>query len=456
MLEDYRKYLLGIRNNLIQCGVEFPVSPCMEYRELFELGCNLDSLLWYYSVLEISGSEDRLKGFYLPLGNHFKDRMKRVFYEEFQMFLKDYNKLSVRSYLSNPKYKNLENISDIYSNAGENLVKLIDIGVDGSVSTETSESSVGRVEYVECGRYLEDYVGEDVEGVEGLEEAKGEEVRGSKDVKGSEDVREPEREFVPNGLYLEDYSEVVEDMVEAIGGELRDSVERVSHGLYLEEYIEGSVEESDDWLEESEDEPDSDWLEEAEEEPESDWSEEPESDWSEEAEETDDWVEESEDDWSEVEESEEDWVEEPEEEANSDWLEEDESDSDWLEEESEETDDWVEEEESDWVEEDESGTESDDWIEESGNDWVEEPEEEADSDWIEEPESDWVEEEEVPVKHSRVQPKSGGNGSPVGNQPKEKPKTYEKDISDYIQDFTNGLLTSGKRAIIKGLRKLDK
>ena len=32
----------------------------------------------------------------------------------------------------------------------------------------------------------------------------------------------------------------------------------------------------------------------------------------------------------------------------------------------------------------------------------------------------------------------------------------KKDLSDDLQDFTNGLLTSGKRAIVKGIKKLIK
>ena len=379
MLEDYRKYLLGIRNNLIQCGVEFPVYPCMEYRELFELGCNLDSLLWYYSVLEISGSEDRLKGFFLPLGNHFKGKMKKVFYEEFQTFLKDYNKISVRSYLANPKYKNVKNISDIYSNVDENLVKLTDIGVEVISHKE---------EYVEYGRYLEDYRGDENEFVpngkflEDFEE-------------GLEVEDRVEEEFTPNGRFLEDF-------------EVVDELEYVSSGVYLEDFND-----SGDFIEEDEEE-----IVEME----SDWIEEDESEESEES----DWIEEDE-----SEESEElDLVEE-----ESDWIEEDELEESYCVEE----DSDFNEEESDWIEEDESELESD---------WIEESEE---SDWIEEDEDDYVE-RPAPSSNQRTQDvkKSSSQVKKVS-----KPKQSEKDISDYLQDFTNGLLTSGKRAIIKGLRKLD-
>lgn len=399
MLEDYRKYLLGIRNNLIQCGVEFPVTPCMGYRELFELGCNLDSLLWFYSVLEISGSEDRLRGFFLPLGNQFKDKMKKAYYDEFQLFLKEYNKLSVRSYLSNPKYKNVTNISDIYGNADENLVKLIDIGVEGSPS-----SDVRGLEYVECGRYLEDY--DSSEEVENLDN---------------------NLNFVLSGRFVEDYT-----------GESVD-IDFVGNGKFLEDYEvdeggEGYEVGTDDWSEEESVKEDSDWIEEIEEDyieesEDSDWIKEEDSDWIEDTEDSD-WVEEPEEDYVE---EESDWVEEPEEESGE---------SDWIEE---------TEEESDWVEEPE---EDSDWIEEEDSDWVEESEETEESDWVEEEESDWIEEPELPNKNLEYKPEVV---NPVQNQSNRVvKKKREKDISDHLQDFTNGFLTSSKRAIIKGLRKLDK
>lgn len=35
MLQDYRNYIVNIRNGLIQCGVEVSISPLSSYRELF-------------------------------------------------------------------------------------------------------------------------------------------------------------------------------------------------------------------------------------------------------------------------------------------------------------------------------------------------------------------------------------------------------------------------------------
>lgn len=378
----------------------------------------MDSLLWYYSVLEISGSEDRLKGFFLPLGNHFKDRMKKVFYEEFQIFLREYNKLSVRSYINNPKYKHTTNLLDIYSNADENLVKLTDIGVEGSASTKTPNNTKDikdcAYEEVEHGKFLEDY--EDV----------------------VEEEVEEDSKFEEHGRYLEDYSseEVVEDLEE--DWEESEELEE-SESIPEEDNLDSDWVEESDWSEETVEGTESDWIEESDlvdEGADSVWVE---SDEFEGCDSGDDWIEETSDsDWVEEEEIEEEKIEE----LGSDWVE---DSDDWVEEdEVEETSesDWIEEDESDWVEESEIESESD-WVEEddSGDDWIEED----DSDWIEEPEDNIKSTPNTTVRDKQ----------PVKSAP-SKSKVPEKDISDYIQDLTNGFLTSSKRAIIKGLRKLDK
>lgn len=95
MFEDYRKYLTKLRNNLIQCGVEFPISPLITYRDSFLLGMQLDDAIWYYSVLAISGSEDAIKGYCLPLNMYYKEQMRQIFYQEFLDFVKDYRQLSI-------------------------------------------------------------------------------------------------------------------------------------------------------------------------------------------------------------------------------------------------------------------------------------------------------------------------------------------------------------------------
>lgn len=73
MLSDYRAYLLNIRNSLIKCGVDLEVKDISSYDEVFYLGEMLSDLLWFYSVLSIGGSDDRLRGFLFPL-NHISNK----------------------------------------------------------------------------------------------------------------------------------------------------------------------------------------------------------------------------------------------------------------------------------------------------------------------------------------------------------------------------------------------
>ena len=72
MLSDYRAYLLNIRNNLIKCGVDLEVKDISSYEEVFYFGEMLSDLLWFYSVLSIGGSDDRLRGFLFPI-NHINN-----------------------------------------------------------------------------------------------------------------------------------------------------------------------------------------------------------------------------------------------------------------------------------------------------------------------------------------------------------------------------------------------
>lgn len=72
MLSDYRAYLLNIRNNLIKCGVDLEVKDIFSYEEVFYFGEMLSDLLWFYSVLSIGGSDDRLRGFLFPI-NHINN-----------------------------------------------------------------------------------------------------------------------------------------------------------------------------------------------------------------------------------------------------------------------------------------------------------------------------------------------------------------------------------------------
>lgn len=133
MLEDYTRYLVSIRDNLIQCGVSFPVTPIEEYMDVLDLGAKLDSVLWYYSMLEISGSRKSLRGFLLPLGRCYLFEMRRRAYEEYKGIIATYDTLRVKP---EKKEKVLES------------------------SSGTTEEMVYLLQYIGHGRYVEDIVQE--------------------------------------------------------------------------------------------------------------------------------------------------------------------------------------------------------------------------------------------------------------------------------------------------------
>ena len=60
MLSEYRDFLVNVRNNLIQSGVEYPIRPMDTYEELFYEAVNLQQVLWYFSVMAIGDDSQEL------------------------------------------------------------------------------------------------------------------------------------------------------------------------------------------------------------------------------------------------------------------------------------------------------------------------------------------------------------------------------------------------------------
>ena len=102
MYSDYSSYILNIRNNLIQCGIDVSNTKVSiernideDYYDLFVLSLNLEDILYFYRILGISGSKYALKGFFLPLNESYKDRVRKLAYEEYESdVLPKYVKLS--------------------------------------------------------------------------------------------------------------------------------------------------------------------------------------------------------------------------------------------------------------------------------------------------------------------------------------------------------------------------
>ena len=94
-MEVYKEYLLTIRNSLIQCGVGLPLKDDYTYEELFELSEVIDQILWYYSILAVSNSRSKLKGFIFSLDDTYMSVMRRMLYSEYCETQKDYRGLFV-------------------------------------------------------------------------------------------------------------------------------------------------------------------------------------------------------------------------------------------------------------------------------------------------------------------------------------------------------------------------
>lgn len=214
MFEEYRKYLLNIRNNLIQNGVSLDNGKCDSYRDIFRLGYEIDGLLWLYSVLEISKSRYRLSDTILPMGNYYKGHMRELFRKEYLASKKYYP--PTRYDLENFRKANL--ISKDTCNKVENVVQL--------VSVENSSSTTkGGVSYSEHGRYVEDFV------------------------KPEQDKTDTES-YSSHGRYIEDYvkpekdtesysshGRYVEDFVQAIKKSSSQDSTYATHGRYVEDFV---------------------------------------------------------------------------------------------------------------------------------------------------------------------------------------------------------------------------
>ena len=96
MLSEYRDFLVNVRNNLIQSGVEYPIRPMDTYEELFYEAVNLQQVLWYFSVMAIGDDSQELgmPGYFIDLSGYYRDKMRKRFYEEFRASIDDYKVLS--------------------------------------------------------------------------------------------------------------------------------------------------------------------------------------------------------------------------------------------------------------------------------------------------------------------------------------------------------------------------
>lgn len=279
MLSEYNSYLLGLRNNLIRCGVEVSNKELSRYFDTFQLECELSEVLWLYSVLSIGGSKNMLKDFMLPLNGYYKSKIRELFYQEYLQTSTIYAKISVNSKLggiTDNKYMSPSEEED-------------NIEVDEVVDLFEDEEN-----YVGTGTYIEDLFEESSRG-DAIEESN---VSSGTYIENLEEFNneQSDKMYLCHGVYIEDLED--SDVKEIQN-------ERYSnHGVYVEDieinsgvdaaevdeensrgYSEGGGEDIEEYEEDSWGYEDEDGLKESEEYEEEPWGYEDEEEDSEEYEE---------------------------------------------------------------------------------------------------------------------------------------------------------------------------
>lgn len=260
MLQDYRNYIVNIRNGLIQCGVEVSINPLSSYRELFYEADKLSQILWFYSIMGISDSPLALDGFLLNLNGYYKEKMRQKFFSEFQDYYESYKNISTLASLAGEdKDDSLTEDADEFDLFGEMSEDSDPTVVDEVPKEEMSTEEVEEVH----GTYLDDEnIYSNIDKVLGtgyipvsigvdlsVQEDESSDVHGvfledvgmASDLEGFE-LPEVQEEDV-HGVMLDELSELEEGSDEDI------------HGTYLDDVItEGSVSEgySEDYDEEEE------------------------------------------------------------------------------------------------------------------------------------------------------------------------------------------------------------
>lgn len=248
MLDDYSKYLTNIRNSLIQCGVGLNIKPIETYEDTIEAIDMLNCVLWYYSVLGISGSDNSLKGFFLPIACSYKEKLRSDCYKEFIGFISDYKKISKYGLL----FKNMsysESVSDDTGYSGVYTAESCS-SADGIWSEDTlcmvndEQVQEGYDEYVPFGVYVEDCdeikpsVLHNGEGADCEYQEHGVFVEDCYEINSPEslNVEKGEYDYQEHGIYIEDFVSLSEeDSPEDNDSGVVD--ECVDHGIYVEDCV---------------------------------------------------------------------------------------------------------------------------------------------------------------------------------------------------------------------------
>ena len=421
MYSEYEKYLLNIRNSLIQNGIEFPeiTKGDMDYYELFKLGIKLSDILLYYRVLAVSGSGDGLENFFLPINTSYVDKIRGICYSEFVSdVLPTYKKLSL----------------GIEPEEETDDVALEEDDATEEVSSDFSEDLFNSM-------FEEDSTEEDES--DGTDDS----IENDFDATIKQRLKE-NTECVPNGVYLEEsegerpFKRYSDDIVYTERGIFLDDEPAVEESDYSEvgysessydEDEEGSYPEESDYSDEEDEYEESDYSDEEDDYEESDYSNEEdeyeESDYSNE-----------EDDYEES-----DYSDEEDEYEESDYSDDDLEESDY----SNEGDDY---EESDYSEDEEDDYSEDEYQESDYSEDDEDDYEESDYSEDEYEESDYSNDEEDYSEGDYSE--DGESAYSSDSIDSVKPKKT-KDLGDELQDITNTVLTNLKQKAVNFLKKKE-
>lgn len=454
----YRQYLINIRNSLIQSGVEVPVTDVESYEELFQLGLNLDEVLWYYKVLAITNSEYSLKNFFVPLSGYYKERMRSICYSEFLDFLKDYKSISAediirKNLIGGGAYRRVS-VEEEYTGLGDRDDPF-DENTQGEVIKGVSRDNRDSqdIEEVSHGVFWDEESSEnEIEEENNKEEFNPDDYA---DVEVDEAFLDPNIEYVSEGVDIDSLS--FDDITDPKEAESTGDIEYIESGVDIDElsFDEEVPEESQEEIQWDEDNEEDSPYEDEYLESESDefqWDEDNDEDssssenWDTESEDSDEfqwdednnedsdgvqWDEENEEDSSEVQ-----WDEDNEEDSGSEWDEDNEEDSvsEWDEDNDEDS-------EMSWDEPDEEDSMG--YLEEEPQ-W-DEPEDSEDNDWS-------YEEDEIPQSNKNQGVNTPTQQTKTSDSDK---KDEDRDMSDVLQDFTNGLLNSA-RSSLRSLKNCKK
>lgn len=264
MLSGYSTYLLNIRNNLIQCGVEVPVTPIQDYFDICMLESELDDILWFYRVLAVSGSEYALSDFFLPLNGYFREKMRSIYYQEFLDFLQDYKTIGVEELRS----KYISSGGGAYKNISKDETEDIPVSEEEELSFGSEEQDDEVIDWDDDNWEDDDDIGsgdpdsdsvEDIQWDDEEEEDEDEESIFSEEEENDSPFGDNSYDFEkysPHGVYIEDL--ILEDSKKSEESDFsdEDSDEDGLGGYYDEEESDedglGGYEEDDE--EESSDE----------------------------------------------------------------------------------------------------------------------------------------------------------------------------------------------------------